>query len=169
MNLILVEIKMSFIGSTVVSLHNFFQMASWALTLYLMESYLRTGSPKCWKNCLEIAQYEQAFDFVLALLKLTPNNPITVMQQVLSRIVILYFVMPMIWDDPSNDIYIFMVGLPWAITECIRYPFYQFKGLQSILGHLRYNLFIVLYPIGVAGELLCCYQLYLISKPLARS
>lgn len=74
----------------------------------------------------------------------------------------------MIWDNPSNDVFIFMVALPWAITECIRYPFYQFKSLQSILGHLRYNLFIVLYPIGVAGELLCCYQLYLISNSLAR-
>jgi hypothetical protein len=70
---------MSSLASVVVSLHNFFQMASWAVTLYLMESYLRTGSPKCWKNSLEIAQYEQAFDFILALLKWTPNNPITVM------------------------------------------------------------------------------------------
>jgi very-long-chain (3R)-3-hydroxyacyl-CoA dehydratase len=76
--------------------------------------------------------------------------------------------MPRIWNDPTNDIAIFMVALPWAITECVRYPFYQFKGLQEYLGHLRYNLFIVLYPIGVTGELLCCYRLYQISLPLAR-
>ena len=62
-----------------------------------------------------------------------------------------------------------MVGLPWAITECVRYPFYQFKVLQQYLGHLRYNLFIVLYPIGVAGELLCCYKLYQISLTRARN
>ena len=81
---------------------------------------------------------------------------------------ILAFIMPRIWNDPTNDIAIFMVALPWAITECVRYPFYQFKGLQEYLGHLRYNLFIVLYPIGVTGELLCCYRLYQISLPLAR-
>jgi len=100
------------------------------VTLYLMESYLRTGSPKCWKDCLHIAQFAQMFDFVLAVLKLTPNNPFTVLQQVLSRVVILAFIMPRIWNNPSNDIAIFMVGLPWAITECVRYPFYQFKVLQ---------------------------------------
>ena len=29
-------------------------------------------------------------------------------------------------------------------------------------------MFIFLYPIGVAGEMLCCYRLYQISLPLAR-
>ena len=50
--------------------------------------------------------------------------------------------------------------LCWAITEVIRYSFYTFKNV-SILKHLRYNLFLVLYPLGVSCELLCvlhsCY------------
>ena len=71
---------------------------------------------------------------------------------------VIYCVMPMLWDDmASYQTWIFMAGICWCIAETTRYPFYQFKSLQPILGHLRYNLFIVCYPIGVTGELLCFY------------
>ena len=30
--------------------------------------------------------------------------------------------------------------------------------IGNIVGHLRYNLFIVLYPLGVSGELVCFYK-----------
>ncbi|KAG8508539.1 Very-long-chain (3R)-3-hydroxyacyl-CoA dehydratase 2, partial [Galemys pyrenaicus] len=65
----------------------------------------------------------------------------------------------------------------WTVTEIIRYSFYTF----SLLDHLpylikwaRYTLFIVLYPMGVSGELLTIYAalpfvrqagLYSISLP----
>ena len=41
----------------------------------------------------------------------------------------------------------------WAITEVVRYSFYTFKD-SEILKILRYNLFLILYPLGVSGELL---------------
>uniref|UniRef100_A0A3Q2TF76 Very-long-chain (3R)-3-hydroxyacyl-CoA dehydratase n=1 Tax=Fundulus heteroclitus TaxID=8078 RepID=A0A3Q2TF76_FUNHE len=48
----------------------------------------------------------------------------------------------------------------WTVTEIIRYSFYTF----SLLNHLpylikwaRYTFFIVLYPMGVSGELLTIY------------
>jgi very-long-chain (3R)-3-hydroxyacyl-CoA dehydratase len=66
-------------------------------------------------------------------------------------------IMPKLWYDPALEKYVLMAAIPWCIAEFVRYPFYQFKGLQAYLGHLRYNLFIVLYPVGVTGELLCFY------------
>ncbi|KAA0715571.1 Very-long-chain (3R)-3-hydroxyacyl-CoA dehydratase 2 [Triplophysa tibetana] len=59
----------------------------------------------------------------------------------------------------SEDSVLLFVGA-WTITEIIRYSFYTF----SLLNHLpylikwaRYTFFFVLYPMGVAGELLTIY------------
>lgn len=89
---------------------------------------------------------------------MTRNNPVTVATQVWTRAAILAFIMPLIWDIPECEKYIMMAVIPWCIAECVRYPFYEFKSLQPYIGHLRYNVFIPLYPIGVSGELLCFYN-----------
>lgn len=50
--------------------------------------------------------------------------------------------------------------LAWSITEIIRYSYYTLNIINSvpyILIWLRYTTFIILYPIGVTGELLCFY------------
>lgn len=91
------------------------------------------------------------------MLGLIPNNPVTVFKQVLSRYVVIYFVMPLLWNDPALEWCVVMAAVCWCVAESVRYPFYQFKSLQPYLGHLRYNLFIVLYPVGVTGELICFY------------
>ncbi|OXB81603.1 UNVERIFIED_CONTAM: hypothetical protein H355_008765 [Colinus virginianus] len=75
----------------------------------------------------------------------------------------------------EDSVLLFVVA--WTITEIIRYSFYTF----SLLNHLpylikwaRYTLFIILYPMGVSGELLTIYAalpfvrqsgLYSISLP----
>ena len=74
--------------------------------------------------------------------------------------------MPLVWNDKANEWCIFMAAIPWCLTEAIRFPFYEFQMLRPYLGHLRYNLFIVLYPVGVTGELLCCYKAWLAIKDL---
>ncbi|MCJ8732477.1 hypothetical protein PDJAM_G00211770 [Pangasius djambal] len=58
----------------------------------------------------------------------------------------------------EDSVLLFVVA--WTITEIIRYSFYTF----SLLNHLpylikwaRYTFFIVLYPMGVTGELLTIY------------
>jgi len=51
--------------------------------------------------------------------------------------------------------------LAWSITEIIRYGYYACNLLNyvpKILVWLRYTTFIVLYPIGVTGELWCYYS-----------
>ncbi|KAL8254682.1 hypothetical protein R6Q59_032903 [Mikania micrantha] len=49
----------------------------------------------------------------------------------------------------------------WCCIEIIRYPFYALSCLgncPSFLTYLRYTAFIVIYPIGVAGEMWIMYQ-----------
>nr|XP_015213784.1 PREDICTED: very-long-chain (3R)-3-hydroxyacyl-CoA dehydratase 2 [Lepisosteus oculatus] len=60
----------------------------------------------------------------------------------------------------QNEDSVLLFVVAWTITEIIRYSFYTF----SLLNHLpylikwaRYTLFIVLYPMGVTGELLTIY------------
>lgn len=51
--------------------------------------------------------------------------------------------------------------IAWSIAECVRYSYYATNLLGSVPGFLnwaRYNLFFVLYPMGVGSELTMVYQ-----------
>lgn len=41
-----------------------------------------------------------------------------------------------------------LVMIPWLLADTSRYAFYLIKN-SSLVGALRYNLFIVLYPLGI--------------------
>ncbi len=48
----------------------------------------------------------------------------------------------------------------WTLTEIIRYAFYTLNLINlnlTLVTWLRYTLFIVLYPLGVTGELWCYF------------
>ena len=122
-----------------------------------------------WRECVTLAQCEQFGDLVLSIMKISPNNPITVFKQVFTRAMVVCIVMPKLWHQPDYVNTVLMAVIPWCIGEIVRYPFYQFKSLQSILGHLRYNVFIPLYPVGVSGEIACFYWLYQISIALPQT
>ncbi|EJW03773.1 hypothetical protein EDEG_01929 [Edhazardia aedis USNM 41457] len=59
-------------------------------------------------------------------------------------------------------IYIFknhfaLMGFCWFISDCIRYAFYTLRS--GWLRWLRYNLFIILYPLGVAMEMFLSFKM----------
>ncbi|XP_024965484.1 very-long-chain (3R)-3-hydroxyacyl-CoA dehydratase 2 [Cynara cardunculus var. scolymus] len=56
---------------------------------------------------------------------------------------------------------VFITFVAWCCIEVIRYPFYALSCLgncPSFLTYLRYTVFIVIYPIGVVGEMWLMYQ-----------
>ncbi|KAI3694606.1 hypothetical protein L1987_77574 [Smallanthus sonchifolius] len=56
---------------------------------------------------------------------------------------------------------VFITFVAWCCIEIIRYPFYALSCLgncPSFLTYLRYTAFIVVYPIGVVGEMWIMYQ-----------
>lgn len=60
---------------------------------------------------------------------------------------------------------LFITFVAWCFMEMIRYPFYALSTLgncPSFITYLRYTAFIVIYPIGVSGEMWIMY----ISLPL---
>lgn len=58
----------------------------------------------------------------------------------------------------ASDSFGLHMALPcWALAEVIRFSFYSsltIKMASSFLAFLRHNAFIVLYPVGVSGELI---------------
>lgn len=43
-------------------------------------------------------------------------------------------------------------AIPWSLAEIIRFSYYLFKNV-SLFKTLRYNAFMILYPVGILGEL----------------
>ncbi|XP_060006453.1 very-long-chain (3R)-3-hydroxyacyl-CoA dehydratase 2 isoform X2 [Lagenorhynchus albirostris] len=107
---------------------------------------------------------------------IVPSSVVLTSFQVMSRVFLIWAVTHSVKEVQSEDSVLLFV-IAWTITEIIRYSFYTF----SLLNHLpylikwaRYTLFIVLYPMGVSGELLTIYAalpfvrqsgLYSISLP----
>ena len=65
----------------------------------------------------------------------------------------------------------------WSTIEVVRFAFYTVKmskelsegALGTALGYIRYNIFIPVYPTGVAGELLAVYfALQTVEKMLVK-
>ena len=103
-------------------------------------------------------------DVVFTLVRITPNNAVLVAAQIASRLLILYGMLPYV---PEGHFSIFMTCVCWSITEVVRFTLYGLKtaGVDMTLNTfadfvqtLRYTLFIVLYPVGITGELITCFK-----------
>ncbi|KAA0723851.1 Very-long-chain (3R)-3-hydroxyacyl-CoA dehydratase 1 [Triplophysa tibetana] len=60
----------------------------------------------------------------------------------------------------QNEESVVLFVVVWTLTEITRYSFYTFKLLNHLpyfIKWARYNLFILMYPLGVIGELMTIY------------
>lgn len=111
------------------------------------------------RHSYAIAIPRPPFQIVHASTGIVPSNPVITTFQVLSRVMV---VVGVVMATPTGKV---SPGLPlallaWSVTEIIRYGYYAFNlvgAVPSLLVMLRYTTFIILYPIGVTGELLCFY------------
>ncbi|CDR41498.1 CYFA0S07e02916g1_1 [Cyberlindnera fabianii] len=89
---------------------------------------------------------------------------ITTAMQVASRLVVVWGIFALLPNSPANFHWAYItLCLAWSVTEVVRYFYYA----QSIVTNgnppkyltlLRYNLFFVLYPMGVGSELAIIYM-----------
>ena len=128
---------------------------------------------------VKVFQTAAVLEVVHAAVGLVKTNPMLAMFQVSSRVFVVWAILDAV---PESRL---CRGLPllliaWIITEMIRYSFYAVGLLGTSLYFitwlrfisfyiyifpleswsviiLRYTLFFALYPIGVTGELWCCY------------
>lgn len=87
------------------------------------------------------------------------SNPFTTFTQIFSRLMLVWGILIPL-SEARYSIGVPMLLIAWCIAECTRYAYYAlniYDAVPYICTWLRYTLFIVLYPIGVSGELFTTY------------
>jgi len=109
---------------------------------------------------LKIAQTAAIMEILHSAFGLVKSSVATVFPQIFSRIAILWIVLEtfvMQSADTENTIGFPLLLFAWTVTEIIRYSFYTNTLLETVpfaLTWCRYTFFIILYPMGVAGEVI---------------
>ena len=113
---------------------------------------------------LEIVQYGMTLEILHAIIKFVKSPILTVCMQVLTRNLIL---LTLQFLPSSISIGYILLSYAWSAIEIVRYPFYVFSILKKdfnfeieipyFLIWCRYSFFIVLYPIGVSGEMITLF------------
>ncbi|CAH2304957.1 very-long-chain (3R)-3-hydroxyacyl- dehydratase 2 isoform X1 [Pelobates cultripes] len=145
-------------------LYNVVMTAGWlVIAVGLVRTYLAKGSYHqlyySIERPLKFFQTGALLEIVHCAVGIVPSSVVLTAFQVMSRVFLTWAVTHSVREVQNEDsVLLFVVA--WTITEIIRYLFYTF----SLLNHLpyiikwaRYTLFIVLYPMGVTGELLTIY------------
>lgn len=149
--------------------YNIAQIAAWCLVF--MKAAVHVSEKKTFDGLynevsywLKIAQTAAILEIVHCMVGLVRSSVFTTLPQVASRLFILWIVTDsLIMKDAANK---HTVGFPmllfaWTVTEIVRYSYYANALVDAIMAPLqwcRYTLFIVLYPMGVTGELISYYR-----------
>jgi very-long-chain (3R)-3-hydroxyacyl-CoA dehydratase len=146
----------------IVDTVNLFQFFGWTLTLNLILVHLflklsnNSNSDKILGVAILIAKITQTFgglEILLALLKISSSSVFTTFTQFLSRMTVIFIFLSN--NDTTSTICFFLI--PWSVADATRSLYYVYKD-SRLLGQLRYNLFLILYPIGCAGEVMLMEQ-----------
>ncbi len=144
---------------TYLKLYNLILAIGWAALLIV---YIINGCKldEVGLALLNICQFAAVLEIIHAAMKIVSSPVGTTIKQLGSRFMVVVLI-----DLLKSEEYINVAGITglhlimfaWGITEIVRYSFY-FSGLigkeVKLLAFLRYTLFLVLYPMGVTGELL---------------
>lgn len=88
------------------------------------------------------------------------------LMQILSRIIIVWAAL-VPFPETRQTIGLDMILWAWPLAETTRYIYYALNLMKLnlyVVTWARYTFFIVLYPLGVSGELLILYKLMQLSK-----
>lgn len=119
------------------------------LQLFLDRDTFVQSDISCDVYVLRGIQLFQIIEIILILIGKSKGSIAGSFFQILGRnIVAQIFISP-----ESNRLRFATVVIIWAMADINRYLYYLFKT-NPLTGFLRYNSFIVLYPIGVYGEML---------------
>ncbi|CAI5655310.1 unnamed protein product [Oreochromis niloticus] len=145
-------------------IYNVVMTAGWlVIAVGLVRAYLARGSYHglyySIEKPLKFFQTGAVLEILHCAVGIVPSSVVLTGFQVMSRVFLTWAVTHSVREVQSEDSVLLFVTA-WTVTEIIRYSFYTF----SLLNHLpylikwaRYTFFIVLYPMGVTGELLTIY------------
>ncbi|XP_063777604.1 very-long-chain (3R)-3-hydroxyacyl-CoA dehydratase 1 isoform X2 [Pseudophryne corroboree] len=147
-----------------LTFYNIAMTAGWlvltiAMCRFYMEKRTHKGLYKTIQKTLKFFQTFALLELVHCALGLVRTSVLVTGVQVSSRIFMVWFITNSI-KQIQNEQSVLLFLVVWTITEITRYSYYTFNLLNHLpyfIKWARYNLFIVLYPVGVAGELLTIY------------
>ena len=118
--------------------------------------------------CLTFFQTLQFIEVLHCVVGLVPSSAIQTAMQIFSRLVVVWGILrPVVEARDSLGFPLLMSA--WSVAEATRYSFYAlnlYDLVPFLLTWARYTFFILLYPVGVTGELLAIYSAL---RPIARS
>jgi len=158
-------------GRVYLVFYNGLQFLGWSyLLLQILTHFKNVGEYgdlyAAVETTLKIFQTGALLEIIHAATGLVRSNVTVTLQQVSSRVYIVWFILHTLPASRSS-IGVLLLLFAWTITEMIRYSMY---GIQLVtttpyfLTWLRYTFFIIAYPVGVSGELLCNFAGYLEAK-----
>ncbi|XP_060779227.1 very-long-chain (3R)-3-hydroxyacyl-CoA dehydratase 1 [Neoarius graeffei] len=154
----------SIIATAWLMFYNIAMTAGWlVLAVAMTRYYLQKGTHKgLYKSIARILKFFQTFALLEVghcAIGIVRTSVIVTGVQVCSRVFMVWFITHSIRQVQNQESVILFLVV-WTVTEITRYSFYTF----SLLNHLpyfikwaRYNMFIVMYPLGVIGELMTIY------------
>jgi len=138
---------------TITKIMNLLQTLLWFRLLF----YIIISHSYCHQVFLQTV-FLSIFDIFFVLSKISKGNLLITTLQVTSRLVVAFYFVT------SMNYYSKMLAIIWSLSEITRYPYYIFPYISPIKW-LRYNCFILLYPIGMFLE---AYQMYYHYNPLSK-
>ncbi|XP_069504447.1 very-long-chain (3R)-3-hydroxyacyl-CoA dehydratase 1 isoform X2 [Ambystoma mexicanum] len=145
-----------------LTLYNIAMTAGWlVLAIAMIRFYMEKGTHKGLYHSLQkTLKFFQTFALLeLVHCAVVHTSVLVTAAQVCSRIFMVWFITNSI-KQIQNEESVLLFLVVWTVTEITRYSFYTFNLLNHLpyfIKWARYNFFIVLYPVGVLGELLTIY------------
>ncbi|KAL7879985.1 hypothetical protein SRHO_G00022390 [Serrasalmus rhombeus] len=154
----------SAIATAWLTFYNIAMTAGWlVLALAMARYYLQKGTHKgVYRSIARTLKFFQTFAVLEVghcAIGIVRTSVIVTGVQVCSRIFMVWFITNSIRQVQNQESVILFLVV-WTVTEITRYSFYTFKLLNHLpyfIKWARYNLFIVMYPLGVIGELMTIY------------
>ena len=147
--------------------YNILQLAGWGYILFLFAPQLANGGDNLYKlysddvdKALKVFQTLAFLEVFHAAIGIVKSNVVQTLVQVCSRVYIVWLIVDKVPASKSSP------GIPlllvaWTVTEIVRYSFYALQLVSCpvyVITWLRYTLFIILYPMGVLGEMWTVYS-----------
>lgn len=147
-------------------LYNVTLLCGWLTYLNVFAAQLLTtrSIARTFDKCvtlLQVVQYVPVVEVVHSVLKIVGAPVATTVVQVFSRVLVVAVLSA--FKHSAVSIGYVMISVAWSIAEIVRYVYYVMNVVDKgkvwyWLVWCRYSLFIVLYPVGVTGELITLWR-----------
>ncbi|PWV17301.1 putative protein tyrosine phosphatase [Trypanosoma cruzi] len=146
--------------------YNGSMLTGWALILFKVVNHVASGK-NVWDvypliaRLLLVFQGGAVMEIIHAMLGLVRSPVLTTFMQVSSRLIVLFGSLRIGPTDSRHSPFFTQMVVAWSLSEIIRYAFYATNLLDfkpKILTWLRYTAFMLLYPVGISGEVGCFYK-----------